>query len=124
MPEKFADRFDPATYAGDPPVLFRMGCDPRVEHVPPVEAWVSDRLFHRLRHLGLAFELPLLGRLPAGTGKWFYPEQQIDALVDEVAFVSDRVDDPLLEVALASLTPLFRPRGRSWCGWILMVEVA
>lgn len=124
MVDRFTDRFDPSTYAEDPKVLFRMGCHPRVEHVAPLETWLSERLLGRLRHLGLAFELPLLGRLPAGSGKWFYPEQQIEALADEIAFVLERVDDALLESAFASLTPLFRPRGRSWYGWSLMVEVA
>ncbi len=105
MADAFTNRFDPDSFARDPRILIRLGSVSRCEEVAPTEAWISERLLQRLRHLGLAFELPLLSRLPAGTGRWFYPDEQLDALADELALVVERVSDPALGSALASLTP-------------------
>jgi len=123
MAEPFTNRFDPDSFAQDPRVLIRLGSVSRCEAVAPTEAWISERLLQRLRHLGLAFELPLLSRLPAGTGRWFYPDEQLDSLADELALVAERVSDPALGPALASLNPLFHRRGRCPGSWQPMVEV-
>lgn len=120
MADAFTNRFDPDSFAQDPRVLIRLGSVSRCEAVAPTEAWISERLLQRLRHLGLAFELPLLSRLRVGTGRWFYPDEQ---LADELALVVERVSDPALGSALASLNPLFHRRGRCPGSLQLMVEV-
>ena len=118
-----ASRFDLMTYAEDPKALVRLGSVSRCEVVAPIDTWISERLLQRVRHLALAFELPLLSRLPAGTGRWVYPDEQLDALADELVLVVERVDDPALASALASLNPLFHRRGGRRGEWHLMVEV-
>ncbi|MES2640675.1 MAG: hypothetical protein V4850_14365 [Myxococcota bacterium] len=121
MPDELSDRFDASRYSEDEEASFSLRLDPRAGRVVPLDLLLSERLLHRLRHLGLAYEMPLLSRLPA-SGKWFYPEEQIDPLSDEIAFVLRVVDDPLLTATLAELSRILQPRGRSRLGWQLRVE--
>ena len=86
-------------------------------------AWISERLLARLRYLGLAYELPLLARLPS-TGQVSYPEIQLPLLEDELAFVFEVVSDrALLEAALA-LRDLIARAKQNPRGWSLVVETS
>ena len=85
--DRYSDRLEVASYADDVQCQLNLGRDPRVEHSEPVEGWISERLLARLRHLGAAYELPLLERLPSA-GFEFYPDIQVQDLEDELAFLS------------------------------------
>ncbi|MFH0901143.1 MAG: hypothetical protein V2A73_10995 [Pseudomonadota bacterium] len=117
MPEPLTDRLDAATYEGDVPFHIRLVPDPRDEQTPEVETWLSERLLRRLRHLGLAYELPLLSRLPVAE-PWSYPEVQCAQLEDEIIFLLNLVADPALRESTEALLGLIRqairePRGRT-----------
>jgi hypothetical protein len=90
MPEQFFNRLDPSTYTADVEVQVRLDPDPRDERAKTTEAWISERLLNRLRHLGLAYELPLLSRLPV-QDEWSYPEVQCSSLENEIVFVLNLV---------------------------------
>jgi hypothetical protein len=55
-----------------------------------------------MRHLGLAYELPLLGRLPS-RGTTTYPEIQFGSIEDELAFLFGVVSDEALLQAIAPM---------------------
>lgn len=91
MPDdRFADRLDASTYAEDPVVgVYERG---------PGDAdglWVSERLFARLTAVAAGYELhtlPMLGRSdPINLNR-----VRCTSLLAEVAFVAERLDDPLI----------------------------
>lgn len=103
---RYSDRLDPATYEDDEPIA--------IYEEDPGEAgalYISERLFSRLVHLGEAYELhhlPLLGRIePVQLGR-----AQCVALCDELAFVAERVDDPLTVAAAQSVSDYLDARVR------------
>jgi hypothetical protein len=87
--DRFAERLDPASYSDDPGV--------GVYETDPDDAdslWISERLFGRLTLVGSAYELhmlPLLG----GTDPVRLNRARCEALLDEVAFVAERLNDAL-----------------------------
>ena len=83
--------------------------------------WISERLLGRLRHVALAYELPLLGRLP-GNGSIAYPEIQLGSLEDELEFLFDVLSDEVLLEAISPMREMIRKAGREPRGWSLMVE--
>jgi hypothetical protein len=114
----FDDRFDDQRYREDEACRIFLQPDPRDKAEPNFEeVWISERLLERLRHLGLAYELPLLSRI-SSTEDWTYPELQAVSLERELAFLMNHVSDPWLGAVLqpfaALLTEAMRhPRGRS-----------
>jgi hypothetical protein len=107
MDGSFADRLLNETYSDDVVCELRLTPNPRDESREPVNTWISERLLGRLRHLGSAYELPLLGRIPRN-GTTTYPEVQIPSLEDELAFIFEVVADPVLLHAIAPLRELLR----------------
>jgi hypothetical protein len=113
--DRFADRFDPASYADDP-VL-------GVFESQPDDAdalWLSERLFWRLTRVASAYELhtlPLLG----GTEPISLNRLQCEGLLDEIAFVAERLNDRLaIEIAQRISAYLaVRTRQPSWDGVVI-----
>ena len=95
--------------------------DPRVDRQVKTDVYVAERLYFRLWHLAEAYQLPLLGRLPR-TATFSFPCEQFPGLSDEISFLLDVVNDPLLANAVAPLGELLQPRGLSGYGWRLDVE--
>jgi hypothetical protein len=83
---------------------------------------MSERLLARLKHLGVAYELPLLKRLPS-IGSEFYPDIQVHDLEDELAFLFNVVSDDVLLKALAPLREMIKVAMRS-TGWSLQIQRA
>ncbi|WP_440901510.1 hypothetical protein [Actinosynnema sp.] len=84
----FVDRLDAATYEDDDG---RVGIF-ETEPSDPDAVWLSDRLFWRLRHVAVAYELhtlPLLG----GSEPVELNRPMCQSLLDELGFVSDRLND-------------------------------
>lgn len=89
-PDRFADRLDPATYANDDGHVGVFESDPAEED----SLWISERLFQRLAAVATAYELhtlPMLG----GSDPVTLSRARCESLLDELAFVADRLDDPL-----------------------------
>ena len=103
MDDGLADRFDAQTYADDEPVRVfrpdRYGSDDD-------GVWVSERLWHRLRQIGAAYQLHLLPLLDGTTDPVFLNPAQVERLVEELRFVTSIVDDPLLPGVVSSLVAL------------------
>lgn len=65
--------------------------------------WISERLFGRLAYVASAYELhtlPMLG----GTDPVPLNRKRCEGLLDEVAFVAERLNDPLAAEIAQSLT--------------------
>jgi hypothetical protein len=86
MRDNFSDRFEPERYAEDEPV--RLTAAGRTWNIP-------ERLFVRMQQLASAYDLHLLPALEV-YGKTQLNGQQAAALVEELAFVRDLVDDAAL----------------------------
>lgn len=121
MGEPFSDRLEASTFADDVEFQLRLEPDPRDEQAETTEAWISERLVSRLRHLGLAYELPLLSRLPTD-GQWSYPEVQCSSLEREIIFLLNLAADPLLATATEPLLSMVRAAIREPRGRTLIVE--
>lgn len=107
MAAEWADRFDQSRYAGDEPVhLFR--CDKYGTDGDGV--WVPERIWDRCFHMGRAYELHLLAVLDGSTEPVFLSPLQVDQLLNEMRFIGDRADDPLVEELVRSLIELAEER--------------
>ena len=117
------DRLDPARYSDDEPFQVRLEPHPRDQgaSASAMEAWIAERLVDRLRHVALAYELPLLGRLPV-TDSMSYPEIQLAAVEDELEFILEVVSDHVLREALAPLRHMIGAAIRNPRGLSLVVE--
>jgi hypothetical protein len=123
----FDDRFRAETYGNDPRYEVRLVPNPQdVAAQPPESAWIPERLVLRLRHLALAYELPLLSRVPIcgrpDDETWTYPEQQLVRLEEEWAFLADRMKDDLLVGAFSPVLSLLAHGQVHPRGWSLVVE--
>jgi hypothetical protein len=94
--DRFGDRLDPATYAQDEPVGAGTS--------PDFSGWVyvSDRLFARMQHLARAYDLHVLPGLHP------YDRNELDhdrtaSLIDELEFLTEVVNDPVLLEAITVL---------------------
>lgn len=107
MAPDWRDRFDPATYAADEPVhVFR--CD---QYGPNDGGlWIAERVWHRFRWLGLAYDLHLLPLLDGATDPVFLNATQVAQLVREFRFVGEIVDDPIIESQVHALIALSEER--------------
>ncbi|WP_419703662.1 hypothetical protein [Promicromonospora sp. NFX87] len=112
-PERFADRLDPSTYESDDEVVGIYERDPN-EHDA---LWCSGRLFRRLTTIGRAYELPTLPLLD-GSADLSLNRTRCVSLVDEIAFVAERVNDDVLLALAQSLSDYVATRVRrpAWLG--------
>jgi hypothetical protein len=112
-PERFADRLDPSTYESDDEVVGIYERDPN-EHDA---LWCSGRLFRRLTTIGHAYELPTLPLLD-GSADLSLNRTRCVSLVDEIAFVAERVNDDVLRALAQSLSDYVATRVRrpAWLG--------
>jgi hypothetical protein len=87
--DRFSDRLDPDSFADDPVVgVFESDAS------EADALWISERLFGRLVHFAQAYELHTLPQL-GGTDPVRLGQAQCQSLLDELAFVADRLNDPL-----------------------------
>lgn len=111
--DRFADRLDPRTYAEDDEVVGIYEVDPSETDA----LWLSARLFRRLTGVARAFELHALPMLDAPD-----PIQlnrtQCETVLDEIAFIAERLDDPLAVGMAQSITDYLAVRTRrpTWDG--------
>jgi hypothetical protein len=119
--DRYSDRLEAASYADDVQCPLRLLRDPRDERSDPVEGRIAERLLARLKHLGLAYELPLLKRLPS-TGVESYPENQVQELEDELAFLFGVISDDVLLKAIAPLRQMIGLAMHDPRGWLLRIE--
>ena len=102
----FADRFDSGTYADDPKVgVFT--------NEPPTDLWMPERVFHRLRYLGLAYELHLLPLVDGTEDSIYFNSLQAGVLAEELTFVGETVSDPVLVEYLIALVNMAEQAARS-----------
>ena len=97
--DRFADRLDPATYALEDEVVGVFESDPSEADT----LWLSARLFRRLTGVARAYELHALPQLddpdPVRLNR-----ARCEAVLDEIAFVAERLDDQVATAAAASST--------------------
>jgi hypothetical protein len=119
--ERYSDRLAAASYSSDVQCQLRLVRDSRVEHSQPVEGRMSKRLLARLKHLGLAYEVSLLKRLPS-PGVEVYSDIQVEELEDELAFLFSVVSDDVLLAAISPLREMIRVATHDPGGWVLRIE--
>jgi hypothetical protein len=111
--DRFADRLEPATYTDDDEVV-------GVFETDPAEAdalWLSARLFRRLTNVARAYELHALPLLddpdPVRLNR-----ARSEAVLDEIAFVAERLDDPVAAGMAQALADYLTVRSRrpAWDG--------
>ena len=111
--DRFADRLDPATYEDDDEVVGVFESDPSEADA----LWLSARLSRRLTGVARAYELHALPLLDD-------PDQvrlnraRCEAVLDEIEFVAQRLDDPVA-LAMAQSIPDYltvRTRRAGWDG--------
>jgi hypothetical protein len=88
--DRFADRLDASTYEEDDETVGVFESSPAEQD----SLWLSGRLFHRLTGVAEAYELhtlPMLG----GSEPVRLDRLRCESLLDELAFVADRLNDPL-----------------------------
>lgn len=97
--ERFADRLRPERYEDDPLVgVFDY------DYSTPAEAWVPERVWRRLHALGLGYELHYLTLCGGGKEPMVFNPTQAYGLLDELGFVGELVNDPLLVTYLNAVT--------------------
>jgi hypothetical protein len=113
--DRFADRLDAATYEGDDDTV---GIWERSRGDTDA-LWLSGRLFRRLTTVAAAYELhtlPMLG----GTDPEELNKVRCESLMEELAFVAERLIDPLAARTAQAITDYVaqRVRGPLWEGSI------
>jgi hypothetical protein len=88
--DRYADRLDPSTYETDDDTIGIFESSPDA----PDSLWLSGRLFNRLTGVAAAYELHTLPLL-AGVDTDRLNRARCQQLLDELAFVADRLNDPL-----------------------------
>lgn len=87
--DRFADRLDATTYEDDEVI--------GIYEVVPDEAdslWLSERLVQRLARVAAAYELHTLPTI-GGPDPVALNQQRCQSLLDELAFIAERLDDPV-----------------------------
>ena len=111
--DRFADRLDPATYVNDAEVVGVYESDPSEADA----LWLSARLFRRLTGVARAYELhavPLLDDPdPVRLNR-----ARCEAVLDEIAFVAERLDDQVAVGMAQSIADYLSARTRrpTWDG--------
>lgn len=90
MSSLFADRLDPATYRDDPLVGVYQQDASEADAL-----WIPESIMRRLVRIAEAYELRSLGLVGAAADVTLGRSQCRD-LLDEVEFIANLVDDPLL----------------------------
>jgi hypothetical protein len=88
--DRYADRLDPSTYEDDDDTVGIFESDPE----EPDSLWLSGRLFHRLTGIATAYDLHTLPQL-GGLEDDRLNRARCESLLDELAFVAERLNDPL-----------------------------
>ena len=89
-PDRYADRLDASTYEDDDDTVGIFESSPEDQD----SLWLSGRLFHRLTGVAAAYNLhtlPMLGGAEAER----LNRVRCESLLDELAFVAERLNDPL-----------------------------
>jgi len=113
--DRFADRLDPATYADDDEVVGVYESDPSEADA----LWLSARLFRRLTGVAQAYELHALPLLddpdPVRLNR-----ARCEAVLDEIAFVAERLDNQVAIGVAQSITDylIVRTRRPAWDGTV------
>ncbi len=109
--DRFANRLDPATYAEDDDVVGVFESDPSEADA----LWLSARLCRRLTGVARAYELHALPLLddpePVRLNR-----ARCEAVLDEIAFVAERLDDPVALGVAQSISDYLSERTRR-LGW-------
>lgn len=110
--DRFADRLDPGTYQDDE--VFGVYED------APDEAdslWLSERLVQRLILVAAAYELHTLPML-SSVDPVRLNQQRCSSLLDELAFIADRLDDPAAATTAQAIQDYVAVRVRrpGWTG--------
>jgi hypothetical protein len=121
MHKAYENRLNASTYRDDVQCQLRLQSHPRDEGRAPMVSWISEKLLARLRHLALAYDLPLLARLPSD-GSIIYPEVQLVSVEDELAFLFEVVSDQVLLAAIAPMREMIQRAQHDPRGWSLVVE--
>jgi|GEM_PF-5879972 len=103
MTQGYANRLSTERFVDDPPVhIYR--CD----RTGPAtnDLWMPERIWHRLRMMGAAYEMRLLPLLDGSTDPIFLNEAQCTGLEAEVRFIAELVADPLVEDLVRKVLPL------------------
>jgi hypothetical protein len=87
--DRYADRLDPSRYANDDDTVGIFESSPDA----PDALWLSGRLFGRLTGVAAAYELHTLPLL-RGLDTDRLNRARCESLLDELAFVADRLNDP------------------------------
>lgn len=85
----YADRLGPRTYADEPAVVI-------YQDAPDNGLWIPEQVFWRFVHVAKGYELHLLPLL-GGPDPVQLTRPMIQTFIDEVAFVADRLHDPVVE---------------------------
>lgn len=110
--DRFADRLDPASYEADEVVgIYEQAPD------DTDSLWLSERLVHRLATTATAYELHTLPMLQ-GPEPVRLNQQRCVSLLDELAFVAERLDDPLAATTAQAIQDYIAVRVRrpGWAG--------
>lgn len=113
--DRFADRLDPATYADDDEVVGVFESGPSDDDA----LWLSARLFRRLTTVASAYELhslPLLG----GSEPVQLNRARCESVLDEIAFVAERLDDAVAVTTAQSVADYLATRTQrpTWDGTV------
>lgn len=105
--DRFADRFDPAQFAGDEPVIVRVGGR------APSEVSVAEGIFGRLCSLAAAYNLHVLRDVVRPYSEvTLVPAQAEDALA-ELEFLAEVVRDPIVVENVVALQRVFAEAART-----------
>jgi hypothetical protein len=88
--DRYSDRLDASTYEGDDGIVGIFESSP----TEPDSRWLSERLFHRLTGVAAAYELHTQSLLRASDDDRLN-RARCESLLDELAFVAERLNDPL-----------------------------
>jgi hypothetical protein len=91
----YADRLDPETYADDPIVAV-------YRDDPADSLCVPERVFWRVSHVAKGYELHLLPLL-GNSDPVRLNRPMIQTMLDELCFVADRLEDPVVQLWVAEL---------------------
>lgn len=113
--DRYADRLNPSTYENDDDTVGIFESDPDA----PDSLWLSGRLFHRVTGVAVAYELHTLALL-AGVDTDRLNRARCESLLDELAFVAVRLNDPLAVQIAQAVTDYIGQRLRQpmWDGSI------
>ena len=114
-PDRYADRLEAATYAADDETVGIFESSPN----EPDSLWLSGRLFNRLIGVAAAYDLHMLPML-GGPGAEQLNRSRCESFLDELAFVADRLNDPLARQTAQAISDYVAIRlGRpGWAGSI------